>query len=314
MKRIIPFFILIILGVVIGCKPNQTNPESHLADSLREDSITLKIGYLPTLESLPFLAAEKLGYFKDSKIKLLRFDAGMDLDTAILNNRVQCITSDLCRAILLNKTNPNIKIISRTQGGYQLITAKNQRIRKVKDLKERLIAIARNEISDCLLDKLLEHEQIGTDVVNRPQINSLPLRKQMMFFEELDAAMLPEPFATECLLNGDHSIASNKDIDTELGCILVNKQASSEFLDQMNVVAHAYNEAVKYLQKNKVNLANYYDITSEIADTLDFPSYEPLTLPREKDIETSIKWLKSRDLVPGQLRIDHILEERYINK
>lgn len=314
MKQIIPFLVLIFIGTVFGCKPNQTDPELRIADSLREDSITLKIGYLPTLEFLPLLVAEQLGYFKDSKIKLLPFDAGMDLDTAILNNRVQCSTSDLCRAILLNKTNPDIKIISKTQGTYKLITAKNQRIRKVKDLKERLIAIARNEISDCLLDNILEHEQVGTDIVNRPQINSLPLRRKMIFFEELDAAMLPEPFASECLLNGDHSIASNKNIDTELGCLLVNKQASSEFLEQMNVVAHAYNEAVKHLQKSKVDLTVYYDIKPEVADTLDFPEYEPLTLPREKDIATAIEWLKERNLIPRQFKADHFLEERYLNK
>jgi hypothetical protein len=82
----------------------------------------------------------------------------------------------------------------------------------------------------------------------------------------------------------------------------------------MNVVAHAYNEVVKHLQKIKVDLTVYYDIKPEVADTLDFPEYEPLTLPREKDIATAIEWLKERNLIPRQFKADHFLEERYLNK
>lgn len=314
MKRIIPILIIAIVGLMIGCQPKEADPEQRIQDSLREDSFTLKIGYLPTLESLPLLIAEQEGYFDTAKVKLLCYNAALDLDTAIQRNRVQLITSDICRTILLNAKDNDIKIIGKTQNPYQLITAKNQRIRKSKDLESRLIAIARHEITDYLLDKMLEHEQMDVDGVNRPQINSLPLRKQMMEYEELDATLLPEPFATACMLNGDRVLLSNNDVDAELSCLVINKQAISDFLDQMNIVAHAYNQAVGFLKENKPDLTAFYDIPKEVADTISLPEYQILSLPREKDVENCLKWLQGRNLVTKKHKTTELLEERFLNR
>lgn len=313
MKRIIPFLILAV-AFILGCQPKEADPEQRLQDSLREDSLTLKIGYLPTLDALPLLVAEREGYFDTAKVRLRAYEAAMDLDTALQNNRVQLITTDLCRSILLNKQNPDIKVIGKSQNTYHLITAQKQRIRKIKDMEERIVAIARNEISDCLLDKMLEKEGLSPDIVNRPQINSLQLRKQMMNYEELDAALVPEPYAMQLILAGDRSVMTNEDLDEELGCFTVNKQAYTEFLEQMNVVARAYNKAVAYLQENKPDLTAYYSLPREVADTLTLPHYDVLSMPREKDVESSLKWLQSRTLLTKKHKTDNLLEERFLNR
>lgn len=313
MKRIVPFLIL-AAALILGCKPGETTPEQRLQDSLREDSLTLKIGYLPTLDALPLLVAEQEGYYDTAKVRLLAYDAAMDLDTAILNNRVQLIASDLCRSILLNRKNPDIRVVGKSQNSYQLITAQKQRIRKIKDMEERIVAIARNEISDYLLDKMLEKDGLSPDIVNRPQINSLPLRKQMMNYEELDATLIPEPFAMALVLAGDRSIMSSDDLDEELGCFTVNKQAYTDFQEQMNIVAQAYNKAVNYLQENKPDLTLYYSIPKEVADTLTLPHYEVLSMPREKDVENCVKWLKGRNLITAKHKTDNLMEERFLNR
>ena len=314
MKRIIPFLFLLMLGITFACHPKEVDAEQRIQDSLREDSLTLKIGYLPTLESLPLLVAEREGYFDSLKIKLLPFNAALDLDTAILNNRVQVITSDICRVMLLNLKDNEIKIISKTQNPYFLITANRQRLRKFKDLENRLIAIARHEMTDYLLDKMLEKGGVNIDDVNRPQINSIPLRKQMINYEELDATLLPEPYATACILNGDRCLMSSSDLDAELSCLAINGHATTDFLDQMNAVAHAYNQAVVYLRENTPDLTSFFDIPKTVADTLSLPKYEKLTLPREKDLEDCKSWLIDRKLLTKKYSFEGLTEERYLNK
>ena len=313
MKKIIPFIIVLLFTLTTGCHRQQVDAEQHRQDSLRLDSQMLKIGYLPTLESLPLLIAQQQHYLDSSKIKLIRFEAGMDLDTALLNNRVQCITSDLCRTMLMNSKDSTIKSIGNTQNIYKLITAQKQRIRKPKDLAERMIAIARNEISDYLLDAMLKHEQLDPALVNRPQINALSLRRQMLLFEELDAALLPEPFATECLVNGDRCLMTNIDIDSFISCLTINKQASENYAEQVKMTVQAYNEAVDYLQNNKPDLLSFYELSKEVADTLEVPHYDKLSLPREKDIENVTQWLQERNLISGKKKTTCI-EERFLNK
>lgn len=312
MKRIIPFLIL-TAAVIIACGPKEVDAEQRLKDSLYQDSLTLKIGYLPTLDALPLLVAEHEGYFDTARVKLISYNAALDLDTAILNNRVQLSMSDLCRAILLKQKDKDIVVIGRTQNSYQLITAQKQRIRKFSDMNERTVGIARHEVSDYLLDKMLKSADMSPDVVSRPQINSLPLRKQMIDYEELDAVLLPEPYATALLLAGNRLLKSSEDMDEQLGCLVINQEAQTTFLEQMKVVAKGYNKAVDFLQKNKLDLTTYYDISKEVADTLVLPAYTELSLPREKDIENSIKWLQERKLLPKKYTSTGLTEERFLN-
>lgn len=298
MKKILPLLFCLFLGLS-ACGPKAPDAQQRIADYLRLDSMTLKIGYLPTLESLPLLAAQEMGWLDSlgTPVKLIPFEAAIDLDTALQNKRVQLITTDLCRAILMNQKDDSIKVVGKTQSAYYLITAQKQRLRKPKDLQERMVAIARNEQSDCMLDLLLEQQEMNVDFVNRPQINSLALRREMILNQEIDATFLPEPYASQCMVNGDRNIANSKEIGVSFSCLATHLQWMAQFKEALQGVTRCYDKAVAWLNENPVNLQDYYAIGKQVADTIQIDTYQPLSMPQQRDIEKAKQWLTGRKLM-----------------
>lgn len=313
MKKIIPLLICLCWGLV-ACGPKAPDAAQRTADSLRLDSMTLKIGYLPTLEALPLLTAQAEGWLDEleTPVRLIPFEAAMDLDTALLNKRVQLITTDLCRAILMNQKDEGVKVVGRTQGTYHLITAQKQRLRKPKDLVERMIAIARNEQSDCMLDLLLEQQEMNIDFVNRPQINSLVLRREMILNEEIDATFLPEPYASECLVNGNRSISTSKEIGVSFTCLATHTQWLSEFKDALKGVASCYDRAAEWLKEHPADLQHIYHVTQQVADTITVDAYEPLSMPKQQDLEKAREWLSGRKLLDAKHAANQLTDDRLI--
>lgn len=305
LRTIVSVFAVLLL--LFGC--NASNEANKNKDSLSTDSIEeieevddgyIKVGYLPTLDALPLLVAQNEGYFDslNVKVKLIRYEAGLDQDTAFAKKRINGMVTDLCRAIILNSKNSSVKVISKTDGVWYLVTARKQRLRKVQDMEERMIAIAREEASDYLLDRILEKGQVDLDIVNRPQINNLPLRQHMISSEEIDAGIIPEPWATKAVVNGDRLIANNKELNLQPGCIVFNQRTIVEKEAEIKIIAKAYNLAIQQIneQPTKYNklMQESYGIDELVTDTLTLPHYKKLEQPKQADIDDAIKWLKNK--------------------
>lgn len=311
----------ILLGVFAMCTACQTPPADRaqqIADSLRNDSLTLKVGYLPTLDCLPLLVAQKEGLLDslEVKVRLIRYEAGMDLDTAFQRKRIHGMLTDLCRAIQYNQKDEEIKVISKTDGIYYLVTARKQRLRKVKDLKERMIAIARNEVSDFLLDKLLTDAKMEPDEVNRPQINAIPLRQEMITNEEIDAGIIPDPYATRAMTEGDRLITDSKKLDSQLGCIVFPLRTIIDREKDLTRLTVAYNLAAEQINQSGKRYASLlqkeFGINDEVTDTLTLPHFDAVNRPRQKDVDEAAEWLKQRRLIPDKYKTNRIIDIRFI--
>lgn len=318
MKKQISYFLLGVFTLCMACQTQPVDRAQQIADSLRNDSLTLKIGYLPTIDCLPLLVAQEDGLLDslNVKIRLVRYEAGMDLDTAFQRNRINGMLTDLCRAIQYNQKDEEIKVISKTDGIYYLVTARKQRLRKVKDLKERMVAIARNEVSDFLLDKLLTSEKMGTDEVNRPQINAIPLRQDMITNEEIDAGIIPEPYATRALVSGDRLITDSKKLNSQLGCIVFPLKTIVDREKDLIHLTVAYNLAAERINQSGKKYASLlqkeFGVNVEVTDTLILPHFDAVNRPLQKDVDEAAEWLKQRKLITDKYKTNRIIDIRFI--
>lgn len=302
MKTAVYLFYTLLLGCLCftGCQSSShKNVVIPTDDSTAFDSAAIQIGYLPTLDALPLLVANEDGLFDSLKadVQLVPFTSYMDIDTAFLNRRIHGAFTDVCRAILLNSHNNEIRIVGKTDGVSYLITQQKLRIRKVNDLSERMIAIARNEASDWMLDILLGEAKMETSDVNRPQINDIQLRQEMVEKEMIDAAILPEPYATLAKMNGDRSMWDSKSRQT--GCLIFTHKVLVDRETELLKIAKAYNIAVQRINnapKDKYAklMQQKYNISQAVTDTLELPQYSKLSAPADKVIEEAVNWLKNR--------------------
>lgn len=213
-------------------------------DSRDSDSTVFHIAVLPISECEPFAVAQECGMFDSLgiAISLDTFYAAMDADTAFMNGDVQMLVADSLKAIYLNKliSGDSITTVMTDSLHLSLLTSSQSRIIKTSSLKEKIVAVTRNSIIDYLADRTMRQAQLKPEELNRPQINNIPLRANMLMLNQYDGAFLPEPFATECEEGGANRIAR---YDEQQFRLLVKKSTMKTDRQTVEGIVAAYKKA-----------------------------------------------------------------------
>ena len=114
-----------------------------------------------------------------------------------------------------------------------LMTTKSSRIKNIKSLKDKNIAVTRNSAVDYIADKIMTKAQLPQEAMNRPQINDLKLRKQMLILGQYDGAIMPEPYATECEDSGANRVFTATE---PLLRVITTKKAQEKFGKEMKEI------------------------------------------------------------------------------
>ena len=178
-KSLIHQLSILILWALASCN----GQEAMLSDTVGRDSSALYVAVMPVEDCLPLYLAEKRG-MADSlglKMKLLRYDALMDIDTAYVLRHADVAWEDSFRL---------------TEGRWCFIASRKGKIRKLKDLHEKMVGITRWSLADTLCNIVVNQAGVDQQDVYRPQINNVKLRMRMLRENLLDAAILPEPYAS----------------------------------------------------------------------------------------------------------------------
>ena len=288
-----------LFATFVGCKKEVTKAEVV-------DSTALRIAVLPTMDCLPFYVAKKCGLFDSIgvKVKLITFQAAMDADTAFCNNRVDGNVTDLVKASIWRGAGDSIKLVLANDLQLYLITAKQARIRSVESLKEKIIALTRNSSVDFVADRILESVKLGSEELNKPQINNIALRAQMTDQNQYDGAILPEPFASMSVQNGGYLVTSSAKLKNvnPLLALVFHEQILKERKQDVALVVNAYNQAVELINKNANEDAqrflNYIPTQNEVPDSIiELPTFKPAMLPNDSILLAAKNWASKRTLL-----------------
>ena len=241
--KAISFILLttVVLSMFYACQYGSVDKEQGAKDS---DSAVIHIAVLPTEDCRLFSVAQQHGLFDSLgvEVKLDTFLAAMDADTAFMNDQVQLLVSDSLKARYLNSIVKHDSIISIITDTLRLsmMTGKPTRIKAISSLKEKIIAVTRNSALDYFADKTMDKAGIKREYLNRPQINNIALRADMLNLNQYDGAILPEPFATQCEELGAYRINS---IKAPLMRVLVKKRVMKKQKQDIQKIIEAYSIA-----------------------------------------------------------------------
>src|SRR3712207_3078975 len=121
---------LLILAVLMLASCGQTTKQRKAAEAERAKqekaayAAAFKIAVMPTMDCLPIYLLKDSALYDTAKvdIRLLRFNAQMDCDTAIIRGHVQAAASDLVRTERLRRIRHiPITYMAATNLGWQLI-------------------------------------------------------------------------------------------------------------------------------------------------------------------------------------------------
>ena len=288
----------LLLGMASCGDSQQKRLRLSKQEKARLDSIdraSLKVGVMPTLDCLPvYLAYEDSIFLKKGvTVHLYRYNAQMDCDTAIARKRVEGTVTDLVRAARLQKQGTQLFYPVSTNLYWQLITNRKARISELKQLSDKMIAMTRHSATDYLSTLVIDSVKTKYDVY-RVQINDLNIRLRMLLNNEMDAAWMPEPYATQARMAKHVALADSRDKNLQLGVIAFRSKLKTEprRKNQIDRFVKAYDIAVDSINKNGVQhyaalLTKYYGIDAQTVSNLPKLKYSHAMEPRQRDLKVA---------------------------
>lgn len=260
------------IALVVACgqsyETKQRMTRAERAKLKTADSLALKVGVMPTLDCMPLFVAKERRLFDTLgvDVRLRMRKAQMDIDTALIGGSVEGAVSDSVRVARMRSRGMALTEVGTTNTSWQLVGNRSARLKEVKQLGDKMVAMTRYSATDFLTDYVLKGVKT-TATVYRVQINDVPLRLQMLLNNEMDALWLPEPQATTAREHGHTVLWDTEKHNLWLGRVVFRDKAlgDARVKKQIDVFKQAYNMACDSL--NQRGVAAYADLVVKYCQT-----------------------------------------------
>ena len=301
MKRINYLLILAVLTFVSCGKSDKELQAERQAQKLAEREAyqkAYKIAVMPTMDCLPaYLLKDSLLYDTAKvDIRLCRFNAQMDCDTAMIGGSVQAAFSDLVRTERLKHKNKVLMhYLTDTNLNWQLIADKDSKLKQLSDLSDKIVAMTRFSGTDLLTDMAVKKAKPKYQVF-RVQVNDVLVRLAMLQNHEIDAYWFSEPQITKALSADNNSLFNSEDAGVHLGVVAIMDKVRRQ--DEEAAFAAAYDKAVEQINKNGVKyysalIQKYMKVDESVVRALPDIKYTKIGPPRKADLLMARNFLSS---------------------
>ena len=301
MKRINYLLILAVLTFVSCGKSDKELQAERQAQKLAEREAyqkAYKIAVMPTMDCLPaYLLKDSLLYDTAKvDIRLCKFNAQMDCDTAMIGGSVQAAFSDLVRTERLKHRNKVLMhYLTDTNLKWQLIADKDSKLKQLSDLSDKIVAMTRFSGTDLLTDMAVKKAKPKYQVF-RVQVNDVLVRLAMLQNHEIDAYWFAEPQITKALSADNNSLFNSEDAGVHLGVVAIMDKVRRQ--DEEAAFAAAYDKAVEQINKNGVKyysalIQKYMKVDESVVRALPDIKYTKIGPPRKANLLMARNFLSS---------------------
>lgn len=194
----------------IACTEKKVGPTAE--ELRRRDSLEIRVALLPINACEPLRRAHEMG-IDDSLgvwLKILPYNATMDIDTAVLGHRADIYILDTVRVARIKVDSIRPRMLMPLTIDMALVANRGKRIRKCISLKEHMVGSTRWSIVDNWLDFIVDSTRLKSQDVFHAQINDIRLRYRMVRDGLLDAAIIPQPYVDSLRSSGHRLLASKR--------------------------------------------------------------------------------------------------------
>lgn len=182
------------------------------AEARRADSAALKVAVLPTVDCLPIVVADSLHLFDSLgvDVRLRPKHAFCDCRHALARRTVEVAVLDSALLAAMNAAEPDaFSARMPLNGTLTVFTSRKSRITRAEGLADKIVAADREGMS---------HE-VAVQTAPKAfhvQVEDLAIRLDMLRTGNVDAAVLPQPFADRARRLGAKQIATPRQARTVL--------------------------------------------------------------------------------------------------
>ena len=300
MKRAALIF-CILLFFLYSCQ--RKKGESVFIPSTELQPLTL--GMLPTLDGLPFHIAKAQGIYDSLGLDLtiLSFNSAYDRDAAFQFKSMDGMITDYPSAVTLQAIHhTDLGIILKHDGYFCFIVSKASGINQLQELKEKNIAVSHNTIIEYATGQLLNKAGISQAEVNKPEITQLPLRLQMLQYDQIDASFLPDPAASIAMNARHRSLISTQELGIDFTVTAFSREAINEKRREIELLITGYNLGINYIkmhpQKEWKQVLIEIGVPENLTGLIALPVYRKAERPSADALDKAVTWLKTNNRIP----------------
>ena len=300
MKRVALIF-CILLFFLYSCQ--RKKGESVFIPSTELQPLTL--GMLPTLDGLPFHIAKAQGIYDSLGLDLtiLSFNSAYDRDAAFQFKSMDGMITDYPSAVTLQAIHhTDLGIILKHDGYFCFIVSKESGINQLQELKEKNIAVSHNTIIEYATGQLLNKAGISQAEVNKPEIAQLPLRLQMLQYDQIDASFLPDPAASIAMNARHRSLISTQELGIDFTVTAFSREAINEKRREIELLITGYNLGIDYIkmhpQKEWKQVLIDIGVPENLTGLIALPVYRKAERPSADALDKAVTWLKTNNRIP----------------
>ncbi len=308
------FLIWFLLAFCLVCC--ETSTTGRTESSYEDDTTALRIGVLPTVECLPLYAAAETGVFDSLglSVRLVTFEAAMDADTAFFRGHVDGVAADLVKAVLWKSQGDSIRMAMSADLNLHLVTSRPSRLKTGESLKERIVAFTRNSALDYTADGMLAASKLQSEQLNKPQINNIQLRLQMLLNNQYDGAILPEPYATLATSQGHNLVLSTQNLKryNPLFAIVMHDSLLLSRRDDVVKLVQAYDIVADRIERcdsaSAMQWISFLPLAEAWPDSVVLmPMVSRVQKPSEVLVDSVKQWLRRRTLLKRDVKSADLL-------
>jgi NitT/TauT family transport system substrate-binding protein len=306
--------------VIAGCTSTQTSSTGNTtgtAGSAAAKPAAVRIGVLPTEDSLPLWVAQQKDYFAAAglpKVEIVNFQSAQERDAAFSAGAVDAYMGDIIAAANNQAGGKKNKIATvmlgadPSQGRFGIAAGPKSGVTELRQLDGVPVGTSSATIQEYVLDNLLAETGMPPSGVKVEEVKKVPVRYELLMADKLKAAALPEPFLTLAETSGAKIIGddtkSQKNLSQTVLVFSDSYLAKPDGAAAEKAVLSVWDKAVADINADpnafRALLVEKAKLPAPLANTYKVNTYPTHQLPAEEDVDSVLQWMKDK----GYLKAD----------
>lgn len=316
MKKLMIGMAATLLVTLTACGTKAKEEVKTSGENGEEAVTTLKVGVMPSMDNMPLIVAHEQGFDKDHgvNIDIQAFKSGKDRDAAFQAGAVDSINADLVGVASYIQGGMDVKIMSATQGQFDLITPADTK--EIADLKGKEVVVLKNQGPEFAAEAFLKQAGLTSEDVKMIDVPQVPSRVELLSNNQAGAAILPEPFVTITTAQGMNNLGSTLDLGINLFALVATQEVIDEKAEAFKGMYDAYNDAVKWMKENDQDayiqlFIDEIGFPETLKEQIVVPAYTEAFQTSKEDVKGAFDWAKEKGLLTKDIQAKDVLSDVY---
>lgn len=313
---------LAALLLLAGCSPAEA-PQEPVQKPPVEQAIAVKLGTLPTEDSLPLWIAERQGYFAEEglpSVEIVVFQSAQERDAAFASGAIDAFMGDLIAAANLEAAGSGVTLATvmlgsdQAQGRFGIAAAPKSAVTTLSALAGIPVGTSSATIQEYVLDGLMAEAGVSASQVKVEEVKKVPVRFELLMAGKLKAAALPEPFLALAEAQGAKVLADDTTSKSNLSQTVLGVSdgfmAAAGGTESVEALLAAWDRAVANVnaspEEYRELLVQQARLPKPLETTYEINTYPVHALPQKAEVDAVLAWMKDKGYLKAEVTYEDL--------